>query len=330
MAGVLLMAGLLPAYAAATEAETGPARKPAAEAPLADRAPHSSRAVFRTLGEPRTVPPKTAAVVDAIEAIPLGGLSPREDSEIRRRPLVQPMARGMAVMVAHDCALAENGDAAAAYRLGRRYLFGMGVMRDKRMGVAWMRAAASRGNAQALQIASLVPRNVGRLRPWCRSSMAPPHQPSPPPAEIVKLVNDLAPSYGLDPGLVLAVIQVESAYHTNAVSPKEAAGLMQLIPDTAERFGVHNVFDPGENIRGGMKYLRWLLAYFEGNVTLALAGYNAGEHAVDRYGGVPPYAETQAYVRLIHRLYPKTGHRFDPGATEPSARFARQTAEATR
>ena len=79
-----------------------------------------------------------------------------------------------------------------------------------------------------------------------------------------------------------------------------------------------------------MKYLRWLLAYFEGDVTLALAGYNAGERAVDRYGGVPPYAETQAYVRLIHGLYPPTRHHFDADITEPSSRFSRQTADAAR
>lgn len=281
-----------------------------------------SRAAVRTVGEPR---PKTATapVVDEFDALPLGGVSRQESPGIRR-------LGGIATMVAHDCGLAENGDPSAAYRLGRRYLFGMGVNRDKRMGVAWMRAAASRGYGPAIQVASLVPSAIGRLRPWCRTDVAPPHAPSPPPAEIVKLVNQTAPALGVDPQLVLAVIQVESAYHTNALSPKEAAGLMQLIPGTAERFGVHNAFDPADNIRGGVKYLRWLLAYFEGNVTLALAGYNAGEHAVDRHGGVPPYAETQAYVRLVHRLYPQTSHRFDPGVTEPSARFARQTADAGR
>jgi soluble lytic murein transglycosylase-like protein len=233
-------------------------------------------------------------------------------------------------MVQRECAAAENGDPAAAYRLGRRYLFGMGVPRDKRMGVAWMRAAASRGYAPAIQIERLVPGNWGRMRPWCRPGAGPVHGISAPPAEIAALVNRIAPDFGLDPGLVLAVIQIESAYRTNAVSPKEAAGLMQLIPATASRFGVRDVFDPEENIRGGVKYLRWLLAYFQGDVTLALAAYNAGEGAVDRHGGIPPYAETQSYVRLVHRLYPATRHRYDPEASEPSPHFSQNGVETGR
>lgn len=83
---------------------------------------------------------------------------------------------------------------------------------------------------------------------------------------------------------------------------------MQLIPATAARFGVRNVFDPADNIRGGMAYLRWLLTHFKGDVTLALAGYNAGEGAVKKYGGVPPYKETRNYVRKIRRLYPADRH----------------------
>lgn len=234
-------------------------------------------------------------------------------------------------LIGRECDAAERGDPAAAYRLGRRYLFGLGVMRDKRMGVAWMRAAASRGFGPARQVALLVPANWGRMRPWCRLGTGPVRSVTPPPAEIVKLVEAMAPGFGLDPHLVLAVIQVESAYRTNAVSPKEAAGLMQLIPGTAARFGVRNVFDAEDNIRGGMRYLRWLLSYFRGNLTYALAGYNAGEGAVDRHGGVPPYAETQAYVRLVHRLYPQTQHPFDAGAVAtPSVRVRPQTAEVAR
>ncbi len=284
-----------------------------------------SRAVVRTVGHSRPAPGASAAVSDEFDAMPLGEVAPPARSRAVVRQL-DPASNQMS----RDCAQAEQGDPAAAYRVGRRFLFGVGVARDKRMGVAWMRAAASRGFGPAIQVAMLVPRNIGRMRPWCRPSAGPLHRLSVPPAEIVQLVTSLAPNYGLDPKLVLAVIEIESAFHTNAVSPKDAAGLMQLIPDTAERFGVHNVFDPADNLRGGMKYLRWLLAYFEGNVTLALAGYNAGERAVDRYGGVPPYAETQAYVRLIHGLYPPTQHRFESGVTEPSARFSRQTADAAR
>src|SRR5690606_36276345 len=90
------------------------------------------------------------------------------------------------------------------------------------------------------------------------------------------------------------------------------------IPETAERFAVRNVLDPVENLRGGMRYLRWLLSYFRGDVALALAGYNAGEGAVDRHRGVPPYAETLAYVRRIRALYPHGHHPFDERLTSPS------------
>jgi Transglycosylase SLT domain len=123
------------------------------------------------------------------------------------------------------------------------------------------------------------------------------------PAHVRSIVNKLAPKYDLDPRLVLAVIAVESNFQAAAVSPKNAQGLMQLIPGTAKRFGVQDPFNPSDNIRGGMLYLRWLLNAFNGNLSLALAGYNAGEKAVERYKGVPPYDETRQYVEKIHQLY---------------------------
>ena len=235
-------------------------------------------------------------------------------------------ARGFAA----ECEAAEAGDAQAAYRVARRYLFGVGVRKDRRVGTAWLRAAASRGHAEAQKLVRYVPGRMGRIRPYCRPGGGAPRGPVVPPPEIVKMVKDMAPGYGLDPDLVLAVVQVESAYRTDAVSPKEAAGLMQLIPDTAERFAVRDVFDPEDNLRGGMKYLRWLLAYFRGDVTLAMAGYNAGERAVDRFRGVPPYEETRSYVQLIRRLYPKTEHPFDPAAADASPHIPRRTASLPR
>ena len=123
------------------------------------------------------------------------------------------------------------------------------------------------------------------------------------PDWVSALVDTLAPKYGLDSALVLAVIAVESNFQPKAISPKNAQGLMQLIPATAVRFGVNDPFNPAENVRGGIKYLRWLLDYFNGNLTHALAGYNAGEKAVDRYRGIPPYQETQHYVRAVQRRY---------------------------
>jgi hypothetical protein len=217
-----------------------------------------------------------------------------------------------------DCEAAENGDPKAAFIVARRYLAGLGVRRDQRVGMAWLRAAASRGHADAKRLVNYIPGRMGRIRPWCRAGAGPLRGPVTPPAEIVKLVNDLAPQYGLDPQLVLAVIQVESAFLSNAVSPKEAAGLMQLIPETAERFAVRNVFDVEDNVRGGMKYLRWLLAYFRGDVVLTMAAYNAGEGAVDKYRGVPPYAETQNYLALVRNLYSTGRHPFDATVTNAS------------
>ena len=129
---------------------------------------------------------------------------------------------------------------------------------------------------------------------------------------------------------MLAVISAESAFRADVVSNKNAMGLMQLIPETAERFGVRNVFAPEDNIRGGMKYLRWLLAYFRGDVALALAGYNAGEGAVDRHRGVPPYEETRTYVQLVRRLYARTEHPFDPAAAAPSPHMPKRTAALPR
>jgi soluble lytic murein transglycosylase-like protein len=93
---------------------------------------------------------------------------------------------------------------------------------------------------------------------------------------------------------------------------------MQLIPETAERFGVKQVFNPAENIRGGLAYLRWLLAFFQGVVQLVLAAYNAGERAVERYRGIPPYAETRSYVRKITSVYKNATHPFDAAIVEPS------------
>ena len=108
-----------------------------------------------------------------------------------------------------------------------------------------------------------------------------------------------AREYGVDEALVRAVIHAESAFDPKALSRVGAQGLMQLMPATAERFGVRNAFDASQNIRGGVKYLAWLLKRFDGNLTLAAAGYNAGEGAVDKYDGVPPYKETQRYVQRV-------------------------------
>lgn len=122
-------------------------------------------------------------------------------------------------------------------------------------------------------------------------------------AQIDGLVYPIAKSMKVDPALVKAMIEVESNRDLRALSHKGAMGLMQLIPETARRFGVENPWDPRQNVKGGILYLRYLLSYFKGDVDLVLAAYNAGEHAVDRHGGIPPYKETRNYVRKVRRLY---------------------------
>ncbi|KAA2284812.1 lytic transglycosylase domain-containing protein [Arenimonas fontis] len=112
-------------------------------------------------------------------------------------------------------------------------------------------------------------------------------------------VRAAAGEFGVEEAVVRAIIHAESAYRPDAVSHAGAQGLMQLIPATAERFGVRDVFDPAQNIRGGVQYLAWLLKRYDGDLSLAAAGYNAGEGAVDRYGGIPPYAETRRYVERV-------------------------------
>lgn len=138
------------------------------------------------------------------------------------------------------------------------------------------------------------------------------------PKEIMLLVQKLAPQYSIDSDLALAVMWAESSFDPNAVSAANARGLMQLIPETAERFGVRNAWRIDENIKGGLAYLRWLLAYFRGDVSLALAGYNAGEGAVDKHGGIPPYAETREYVQKIIGVYRRLVHPYNPGVVGPS------------
>lgn len=112
-------------------------------------------------------------------------------------------------------------------------------------------------------------------------------------------IRNAARQYGVDEAVVRAIIHAESAFNPNALSRVGAQGLMQLMPATARRFGVGNAFDATQNIRGGVQYLAWLLKRFNGDLTLAAAGYNAGEGAVDKYKGVPPYSETQRYVQRV-------------------------------
>ncbi len=139
--------------------------------------------------------------------------------------------------------------------------------------------------------------------------LRPPSQPAPAPSEdrlsenLSAAIDRLARRQNLDPGLVRAVIRVESDFDARAVSSRGARGLMQLMPSTARQLGVHNVFDPVQNVRGGTEYLRRMIDRFDGNLELGLASYNAGPGAVDRYGGVPPFRETTRYIHKVLRAY---------------------------
>ncbi len=121
-------------------------------------------------------------------------------------------------------------------------------------------------------------------------------------------VQRLAPRFDVDARLALAIVRAESNFNPNARSPRDAMGLMQLIPDTAERFGVRDPFDPEQNVRGGLAYLKWLIARYDGDIARVAGAFNAGEGAVDRFGGVPPYAETEEYVRRILGFYMAKRH----------------------
>jgi hypothetical protein len=131
-----------------------------------------------------------------------------------------------------------------------------------------------------------------------------------------RIVRDAAARHDVDPALVKAVISTESGWNSQAVSRKGAVGLMQLIPGTAQRFGVNNAFDPAQNVEGGTTYLKSLLDRYNGDLSKSLAAYNAGEHAVDIKGGVPAYRETQQYVQKVTDAY------FRPGSGRNSTRWS--------
>jgi soluble lytic murein transglycosylase-like protein len=237
------------------------------------------------------------------------------------------------------CRASRYGDAEAQYSLGWMLTNARGIQRNDAEAAHMFAAAAEQGMAQAQNMLDAMGGTpVGDPPPCLRppetdapvAQAPPPRQdslqllallPPPPnaPPAVVKFVGLLAPDYKLSPALVLAVMATESNFDASALSPKKAQGLMQLMPDTALRFKATKLSDPAQNIRAGMAYLRWLLAYYEGDVALALAGYNAGEKAVDRYLGVPPYAETRLYVRkIMAALGGMRTHPFDSSIVSPS------------
>jgi len=237
------------------------------------------------------------------------------------------------------CEAARLGDAEAQFNLGWMYANGRGIPRDNRKASLFFGMAAEQGHEYAKKMLAFVGPSGSTVElPDCMREPAPlPFWEAVNPAPIeddfvastpeqkraAALVRKLAPEYRVSPMLALAIIRAESNFDPNARSPKNAQGLMQLIPETSARFNVKKPFDPVQNVRGGLAYLRWLLAYFKGNVALVAAAYNAGEGAVEKYLGVPPYAETRAYVQRIRRYFRRDSHPFDATVTDPSPELTR-------
>jgi soluble lytic murein transglycosylase-like protein len=233
------------------------------------------------------------------------------------------------------CKAARLGDAQSQFNLGWMYANGRGVERSDATAAFFFAAAAEQGLQEAGPMLAMVggpssdvpacmqdPPSLVNLAQAKDTRATAAAIEARAPKTIVDLVRKLSLEYRVQPQLALAVIEAESNFNVAALSPKNAKGLMQLIPATADRFGVRNPYDAAQNIRGGMAYLRWLLAYFEGDLLLVAAAYNAGEGAVDRYRGVPPYAETRDYVRKILKSTGSLTHPFDAAATAPSPQLA--------
>ena len=159
---------------------------------------------------------------------------------------------------------------------------------------------------QAASFASVLQAQMSASEPSPLDSADAPNAPAMlAPAQIDALVNDNASAQDVDPALVKAIIANESGFNASATSDVGAQGLMQLMPGTAAALGVSDSYDPAQNVAGGTKYIKQLLDRFDGNVRLAVAAYNAGPGAVEKYGGVPPYAETQNYVQNVLSSYAK-------------------------
>jgi soluble lytic murein transglycosylase-like protein len=249
-------------------------------------------------------------------------------AEAARYEHAEGVPRDYARAIELYCAAAKAGNADGQYGLGWMYSNGRGVARDDAVAAHLFSLAAQQGHVQAQAMQKLA--TVRPVVPQClvppppklvalpTEELLPGREPNYPRGQIYNMVGKVSPKYEVDPQLVLAFISVESGFNANAVSPKNAQGLMQLIPETARRFRVKNAFNAEDNIKGGVAYLQWLLAFFKGDVPLVAAAYNAGERAVEKYRGIPPYPETRDYVRRITALYRKTSHPYQQHVVQAS------------
>ncbi len=300
--------------------DTLPSTTPAEVAPTElDKSNGATQVAKKSLANPN------AMLVEMAFNFKKGDNSPRDYKEV----------------AAKYCKAAKYGDADAQYALGWMYANGRGVTKDEKVAAQLYTMAAEQGHVRAKESLAVLPEVVPE------STLLACMLPDPPPtpvigtastldevdaaerqhqevtartaalfksqASILKIVKKLAPKYNIDENLAMSFIAVESNFNVQATSTRNAQGLMQLIPETAARFGVKDAYKAEDNIKGGLAYLQWLLAYFKGDVELVAAAYNAGEGAVLKYGGVPPYAETQEYVKKIAKLYNNITHPYKDG-----------------
>ena len=195
------------------------------------------------------------------------------------------------------------GSPRSAVKPGTTYLY---TYYDKQGGLVINNLPPSYMKGQGLTLKSV---GVGKVRLAVTVTEMARALKSP---ELIAMVDEITQAEGVDTHLARAVIQAESAFNYRARSRAGALGLMQLMPSTAARFGVLDPFDPRQNITGGVKYLKWLHSYYEGDLTKVVAAYNAGEGAVNRYKGIPPFRETRAYVPRVLDLYRRRAVQPDP------------------
>jgi TPR repeat protein len=232
------------------------------------------------------------------------------------------------------CQVARNGSLEAFYRLGMLFAFGQGVPQNREIAASLFATAAQQGHEEAGKMLDTILYGSDKLPECVLSNVKPPrgqfysrwsndasldtilsslHKDR---RWIINLVNQIASWHQVDPKLALSIVSVESSFRTNARSKANAMGLMQLIPSTAARFNVKDAFDASQNVKGGVRYLRWLLDRYHDDIKLVAAAYNAGEGAVDKYNGIPPYQETQDYVSKVLHRYQSQKHIFNPGKFE--------------